>query len=86
MSFEVEIKTLGIPCIARGSVTESDRSVGIMSEGLEDVTLHNVKNESRLNWLESKLDKLDKWQDTYDAIWEALSKQREEYERSRYDY
>lgn len=79
MSFEVKIKVLSIPCFVRGSVTEADPSVGIISEGLEDVTFHNVKNESLLNWLEEKVERLDKWDEVNEDIWAAIEKKRDDY-------
>lgn len=77
--FTVKIRVLGIPVEARGSVDAADPSVGL-SEGLCDVELFNVKNGSRLSWLETKLDKADAWDKVFDAIWTELDKCRGGYD------
>jgi hypothetical protein len=72
--FTVQIRVLGIPCEAQGNVSPAEPSVGLY-RALEDVTLHNAKNGSRLKWLETKLDnQTGAWDKVYDAIWAELDK------------
>lgn len=80
MSFTVKVRVLGIPCEASGEVAPAEPGVGL-SEALEDVTLHNAKNGSRLYWLENKVETLDKWAEVDEAIWAALEKQRRDWNR-----
>jgi hypothetical protein len=84
MSFTVYIRVLGIPVEAAGNILPAEPSVGLMSEGLEDITLHNVKNGSRLKWLEAKVETLDKWNEVAEAIWAELEKHRSNSEPADY--
>lgn len=76
MQQSANVRILGIPVEARFYIDSADRSVGIMSDSIEDVTFHNVKNGSALNWLSDKLDKQGDaaWEKAYETIMAQFEK------------
>jgi len=77
----VKVRIQGIPVEVDYGIDPADPSVGIMYASLEDITFYNVKNGSRMDWLNDKLDRLgDKaWDEAHEIIWAAIEKQRNDY-------
>lgn len=75
----VKVRVLGIPVEVDYGIDPADPSVGIMHASLEDIEFYNVKNGSRLRWLEDKVERLDKWDSVCEDIWAAIEKQRDDY-------
>lgn len=75
----VKVRVLGIPVEVNYGIDPADPSVGIMSDSLEDIEFYNVKNGSRLRWLEDKVERLDKWDSVCEDIWDAIEKQGDDY-------
>lgn len=75
----MKIKVLGIPCEVSFRIQPADRSVGIMQPYFEDIEFRNAKNGSAMKWLENKVEKLDKWEEVYETINQAITKHEQEF-------
>lgn len=78
----IETKICGIPCTVEYSIEPADKSVGIMSEGVEDwqiVALNGktVKKQSHVNWLLKKMTHDDE-QDLFADIMAEVKDMRDE--------